>query len=265
MSNMISKKQNGFVSIITVITISVLLSLLTLSFVQIINRSQRQTLDSQLSTQANYAAETGINDAIRAILNNPGAIPQEDTNCDPTPAAPGIDANVNKSVGDNTNGGAEVEYTCQLISSGVKDVRIDLTDQSSRIYPVKTDGSDANTITIEWEDSTTKTNFTAPGSVAEYPSLGSWGSNTVPMLRLTVFTPCPNGCPDFNSATMIANQKNLFIKPSASGSGTVDLSASADGVAAYGECQPISANRPYAAKLILPTLVLGQHKIMRCS
>lgn len=254
------KAQYGFVSILTVMTITILLSLLTLAFVKVMNRSQRQTLDTQLSTQANYAAETGINDAIRAILNNPSAIPFDDTNCSPTPTRPGAsqaEADANKIIGGG--GTAQAEYTCQLISSGVKDVRVDINDQSSRIYPIKTDGTNATELKIEWDagDSTpVKNNFPDPiaANVDQYPALGSWPNTTPSMLRLALYTPCPNGCSDFNSDTMIANQKNLFIKPSNGGSGTLDLSASADGAAAYGNCQTISATRQYQCQITITNL-----------
>ncbi len=54
----------GFVSIVVCIIIMTILSLITLSFAQIMSREQRQALDRVLSTQAFYAAESGINDAI---------------------------------------------------------------------------------------------------------------------------------------------------------------------------------------------------------
>jgi Tfp pilus assembly protein PilX len=228
--------KKGFVSIITVITISILLSLLTLSFVRIINRSQRQTLDSQLSTQANYAAETGINDALRAITNNPTAIPLNDTNCAPTPTTPGgsqASADANKVIGSGVNGSAKEEYTCQLISSGVKDVRIDINDQSSRIYPIKTDITPAQNVDIEWEDKAVNNDFNPPGGLEDYPSLSGWGLNHPAMLRITVYTPCPAGCADFDRAAF-ASQKNFFVKPKAGGQGTIDYTASVDGAAAEG-------------------------------
>lgn len=258
------QSQFGFVSIITVMTITVLLALLTLAFVKVMNRSQRQTLDTQLSTQANYAAETGINDAIRAILNNAGAIPLEDTNCAPTATRPGgtqAEADANKIIGTGASGGAQSEYTCQLISSGVKDVRVDINDQSSRIYPIKTDGANANELTIEWDAGDTtpvKNNFPAPSAVDQYPPLGGptgWPSDTPAMLRLTLYRPCPTGCGDFNSDAMIANQKNFFVKPANSTApGTANLSTIEDAAAVYGKCQTISGSRQYQCQITLTNL-----------
>lgn len=56
--------QNGFVSIVVCMIIMTILTLITIGFAQIMNREQRQALDRQLSTQAFYAAESGINNAV---------------------------------------------------------------------------------------------------------------------------------------------------------------------------------------------------------
>ena len=45
----------------------IVVGLIVLGFAQISRRNQRQALDRQLSTQAFYAAETGVNDAANLI------------------------------------------------------------------------------------------------------------------------------------------------------------------------------------------------------
>jgi hypothetical protein len=62
-----SRTQDGFVSIVVSMIIMVVLSLITLGFARLMNREQRQALDRQLSSQAFYAAESGVND----VINNP--------------------------------------------------------------------------------------------------------------------------------------------------------------------------------------------------
>lgn len=246
------KKQQGFVSIITVITLSILLSLLTVAFVKVMARSQRQTLDTQLSTQANYAAETGINDAIKAIISNPGAIPFDDTDCAATPITSTADPVAQKKLGSGATGEVSEEYTCQLISSGVKDVLTTVGDQGNRIYPIKTDGVNANSIKIEWEDKAANNNFNK-GGPEDYPSIGNWGATTPAMLRLTLYTPCAGGCADFARDALISSQKNFFIKPGVGG-GTMSFN-SADGAAGLGDCQPINNSRPFACSITISDLV----------
>jgi hypothetical protein len=56
--------QDGFVSIVVCMIIMVILSMVTIGFAQLMGREQRQALDRQLSMQAFYAAESGVNDAV---------------------------------------------------------------------------------------------------------------------------------------------------------------------------------------------------------
>src|SRR5689334_20404193 len=62
-------RQAGMVAIMVMLILMLVISLIVLGFAQISRRNQRQSLDRQLSTQAFYAAETGINDAAEIIKN----------------------------------------------------------------------------------------------------------------------------------------------------------------------------------------------------
>jgi len=59
--------EQGFASIVIALTLIIVLSLLTIGFANLARREQKNALDKQLAVQANYAAETGINDAIKDI------------------------------------------------------------------------------------------------------------------------------------------------------------------------------------------------------
>src|ERR1039458_10050844 len=63
----IKDDQSGFASIVIASVIILVLSLITVGFAQLMQREQRSALDRQLSSQAYYAAESGINDAVSAI------------------------------------------------------------------------------------------------------------------------------------------------------------------------------------------------------
>jgi Tfp pilus assembly protein PilX len=65
------KDQEGMVSIIVTMIIMVLLGLIVLGFAQLSRREQRQSLDRQLAVQAQYAAESGINQAADYVRSNP--------------------------------------------------------------------------------------------------------------------------------------------------------------------------------------------------
>ncbi|HET6924792.1 MAG TPA: pilus assembly PilX N-terminal domain-containing protein, partial [Candidatus Saccharimonadales bacterium] len=60
--------ERGMVSIMVTLVMIIVITLIVIGFAQVVRRNQRETLDRQLSTQAYYAAETGINDAYKAMF-----------------------------------------------------------------------------------------------------------------------------------------------------------------------------------------------------
>ena len=58
------KQQEGLISITVAIVFIMIISLIVLGFSQVSRRNARQALDRQLSSQAYYAAESGINDVV---------------------------------------------------------------------------------------------------------------------------------------------------------------------------------------------------------
>ena len=75
--------QKGMAAILITLIMMIVISLIVLGFAQITRHDQQQALDKQLSTEAFYAAESGINDAINAIqnLNYLTSHPNGKTNC----------------------------------------------------------------------------------------------------------------------------------------------------------------------------------------
>ena len=95
--------DDGFAPIIVSIIIVIVLSLLTLSFVALANNSAKNALNRQLSNNAYYAADSGINDAIAAISSG---FHSAKTSCNPIPVT---DLNNNQ-----VNGPQDI-YSCLLI------------------------------------------------------------------------------------------------------------------------------------------------------
>lgn len=67
----LNKKEDGFASIIIALILIIVLSLLTVGFAQLARREQQTALDKQLSNQAFYAAESGVNSAYQEIKIGP--------------------------------------------------------------------------------------------------------------------------------------------------------------------------------------------------
>src|SRR5688572_1479839 len=101
------QKEAGMVAIMVTMILMIVISLIVLGFAQISRRNQRQTLDRQLSTQAFYAAETGINDAAELIKGASGVVPDK-----PDCASSGGGFYTLTPTIDATN---NVEYTCLTV------------------------------------------------------------------------------------------------------------------------------------------------------
>ena len=105
--------QRGVVSLFVTLIIMVVLSIVVLGFSQVSRREARSALDRQLSTQAFYAAESGVNDAYSSVAT--------------AVAAGGNPANQNTSCSTgNTymagstpiiNPNSNTQYTCLLVTT----------------------------------------------------------------------------------------------------------------------------------------------------
>lgn len=65
----VRKNEQGVVSILVTMIMILVISLIVLGFAQISRRNQREALDNQLSTQAYYAAESGVNAAVNYLTS----------------------------------------------------------------------------------------------------------------------------------------------------------------------------------------------------
>jgi Tfp pilus assembly protein PilX len=126
-----TQTEQGFVSIFVTTMLIIIVSLLVLAFAQVSRREQRQTLDTQLSSQAYYAAETGVNDAKAAIMASPGADVSR-TSC--TDYSRPYDAL------DNTKdlaGNGSVAYTCVLVDAAPTAIPVTV-GKDPQVIPLQT-------------------------------------------------------------------------------------------------------------------------------
>lgn len=172
-TNILRMNQSGMASILITMITMIVVSLIVLGFATISRREQGNTLDQQLSTQAFYAAETGVEDARNVIMNDvetgQPVLPKTDctTNAGgatyPTGAQMVLDAAHN------------VSYSCLLVSP-VTNVKYDGIDGQSKVIPVDS----TQTITklvISWTPTNNPSPKTAqcPGSTTHtFSPAGSW-------------------------------------------------------------------------------------------
>jgi hypothetical protein len=144
----LTNDQKGMASIIVAVTLMLIISLIVLAMSQNTQNEQRQALDRQLSDQAFYNAESGINDVAYYLYSNPNAAVDK-TDC-------------NTSLGNISNqidGPDGVnKYTCVLYDKAPKSLQYDnLSISSPKIIPIQTVNDSGATaalerLTISWDD-----------------------------------------------------------------------------------------------------------------
>jgi len=109
--------QSGMVSIMVSLIMMIVITLIVVGFAEVARRNAVEALDRQLSAQAFYAAETGINDAKSAIDNGliDPSTPSYKTQC----GAAITDLKIKESnpTIDVLNPSNRVSYTCLLVDN----------------------------------------------------------------------------------------------------------------------------------------------------
>jgi Tfp pilus assembly protein PilX len=221
-------RDEGFVSLLTSILISLLLLIVTVSMVTLETLQLRKASDAEQSLRAYYAAEAGVEDAVAKILSNP-------TN------------RTNQACTSNTNydipGAAG--WTCQQISfSGTPFGRLDRPDQAKTIDPGTTTPN-YQSILVEWDQSTVGAAgyYNAPGSL---PSQA--GYNASPFAA-----PIELSIVQYPRTTFASNNPNLrlqnaLIVPGGAAAGALvnyNAAGFATGSPYRGNCAPNRASNPY--------------------
>ena len=205
--------ENGFASIVIALVLIIVLALITVGFAQLARREQSDALDTQLSSQAFYAAESGINDAydyIQANVNNPSlgtTIFNNPQNCTTVPGY--------SPVIDTTN---DDSYTCLLVNLTPPNLQFsNIAPESGHNVTFGTSAS-LNSLTIQW-GSANGSNNTFPLSTSfGFPPLATWQTaNYLPVVEVS-FTPLEDG----NTVTrndLINDSYYVYLYPS-KGTGT---------------------------------------------
>lgn len=222
-------RQAGMASILVTMVLMVVMSLIVLGFAQVSRRNQRSALDSQLSQQAYYAAETGINDYAKIIKNylatnpsNPDLSQLTKSTC-PKPAS-----GLYSTVGTNLlNGTTGVQYTCVLVTANPTSLNYGSVNASAHVIPINATTA-INNLTLTWQSLTSSAtpadNCPAASSVGQFPTAASWTCG-LGILRVDVVP--TTGSISLNG--LQASTMTAFLvptKPTATGPGTVSYSGS---------------------------------------
>jgi Tfp pilus assembly protein PilX len=141
--------ESGMISILTTMVLMIVISLIALGFAQVSRRNARESLDRQLSTQAFYAAESGVNDARNLIANaiNAGTAVPDKTACDDNGAG-AFYASLNPVI----DSARDVEYSCLLVDTAPTELRYSDVGSPSTIIPMTSaTGSNFSTLDLSWQ------------------------------------------------------------------------------------------------------------------
>jgi Tfp pilus assembly protein PilX len=139
MSSNERKDERGLVSFMITLIMMMVITLIVIGFTQVVNRNRRITLDRQLSAQAFYAAESGINDVVKQIKTD-GYTVQSQTNCTSGYYASKLVYKLNSGTS------TDVAYTCVLVNPVVPDIRTQASAAESKVVDIEP--SDANSTNL---------------------------------------------------------------------------------------------------------------------
>lgn len=133
---LLKAEESGLVSFFVVMIVMIVLSLVVVAFSRLINREQRQTLDRELNSQAFYAAEAGVNDALTVIAGeyedptSPLYTNDYTTDCGAFTTEFGLSNTLSPD--------GPVEYTCLLVDPSPSKLEYaDITKNSSIVVPLR--------------------------------------------------------------------------------------------------------------------------------
>jgi Tfp pilus assembly protein PilX len=226
MTKQIFKINNasGFAPLIVSIVIVTILSLFTVGFVLLMKNNTSNALNDQLNNGAFYAAESGVNDAIKALNNG---YDQVKSSCGPDSSNPYLSNNKVENNGQDY-------YSCLLINPTPSNLQYSSVGTNSSTDTILTGINPANGqitqidyLEISWQAPQAMgivtynfpNNFpSCLSSSSCFPSEGSWLSNTPGVIRF-LLTPMSNVGPrrPENIPNTTFNSYTAFLYPGSSG------------------------------------------------
>jgi len=253
--------QHGAVSLFVVIFAALLITVVTVGFIQLMIKDQQQATTNDLSQSAYDSAQAGVEDAKRLLLldqacrNNAAAstinctaitnalIPaagQNQTSCDTLVKAGLVGETNNETIiqQNDTDNSSKLDqaYTCVKVGINTPDYKNSLGVNQSNIVPITGVGS-FDSVEINWfskdDVSSTSSNpaltFPTTGPDVSLPPVGDKWATTSPAMLRTQLIQTSNSfkLSDFDGTSTDSNAKTIFLYPSATGSSSQDFALDA--------------------------------------
>lgn len=195
------QRQAGMVSLFVVMFSTVLIAVVTVSFIRLMVQEQQRASNNDLSQSAYDSAVAGVEDGkrvIRAALkgNERARRAIEQQRCN-TVAAAGVVSSVSGETTIKTSSGSSTlnqAYTCVKIEAKTEDVKLDLAEGESTVIPLV--GADAfDSVQIEWMRKKNSDNEVASietptsGDLRSLPRKDQWSPNAPALIRAQAVLP----------------------------------------------------------------------------
>lgn len=241
------KNQSGLVSLTVSIIFILVISIVTTSFAFLMRREARQSLDRQLSTQAFYAAESGLNDAAKAIEAG-GVSPNN-----------GCDQQSQTGLSNQLDGDT-FQYTCLLIDNAPTELRYDNVGvDETTVVKLDSATDPIKKIRLSWQAAegyatgAQDVDIFAGSNNHDLPNYEVYGpdnsgqnfAKNTGILRSTV-VPITN----YSRASLTSGARTFFMYPNQSGTSSISYSAGdADGSFIDGNCALNNTPRNCSAEI----------------
>ena len=216
MNNELSRDQRGLVSFMVTLIMMMVISLIAIGFTQVTNSNRREQLDRQLSMQAFYAAESGVNVAAGIVKASAVTGVKAQTSCGDTtyPAA-------------TLSTSPSVAYTCVLVNPNVPSIITNANQQKSSVFKVRPVDSAGNSVvpaslTFTWSvaQGMSASNCTTQ-TLAKFPKNDTTYTCPFGLLRVDLV----QGSTGSSAAAFASNTTTLFIQPVGSGGSAQTISS----------------------------------------
>jgi Tfp pilus assembly protein PilX len=219
-------EQGGFAALLVALVLVTVVALMTVGFAQLMRNEVNQATNRQLSTQAFYAAESGINDAVKALSIDPTI--SKDF-CRPLTAAEAAGSTAKQYLTSNTVDGTNSQWTCLLIDSSPGSLvygdvgRVSPTTFTVSAVDASGNPTSVGDITIYWQDASPSVknfrNTSGTSTNTAFPPVGpaQWGNSTgVLRVAITAITT------PFTRDSLRNNTFTAFLYPTKSSSTTTN-------------------------------------------
>lgn len=201
--------QRGLASIVIVFVLVVLLTLISLSFTRIMDRALQSSTAGQEASAADYAAQSGINDAIAYLKTNPGTTAARCSDLLGTKSSPGpLYDKANLSRDNNRS----ASYSCVLIDPSPSSLIYQSLDAYKSQVTILKPSATLGKIMFSWQNTNhSNPTFPAVGTLT-LQSETAWSTQKYPpLLRVTLYPFPVVGAGDVASAK--TNAKTFFLYP----------------------------------------------------